>query len=97
MISDGNNLMDSVDRGTTDLRAVEAGTRAAGAFAVRTAADVLADTVRFAGGAALQQGTVFERAVRDLTVAANHLLVNESAYENHAQFLLGVDGADPLA
>ena len=64
---------------------------------MRTASDVLADTVRFAGGAALQQGTVFERAVRDLTVAANHLLVNESAYENHAQFLLGLAGADPLA
>ena len=97
MIADGNNLMDSVDEGARDLRAIEAGTRAAGAFAVRTAADVLADTVRFAGGAALPQGTVFERAVRDLTVAANHLLVNESAYENHAQFLLGIDGADPLA
>ena len=35
--------------------------------------------------------------MRDLTVAANHLLVNESAYENHAQFLLGLPGADPLA
>jgi len=97
MIADGHHLMESVENGATDLRAVEAGTRAAGALAVRTAADVLADTVRFAGGAALQQGTVFERAVRDLTVAANHLLVNESAYENHAQFLLGLDGADPLA
>jgi hypothetical protein len=53
--------------------------------------------VRFAGGSALRQGTVFEQAVRDLTVAANHLLVNESAYENHAQFLLGLPGADPMA
>ena len=69
----------------------------AGALAVRTASDVLADTVRFAGGAALRHGTVFEQAVRDLTVAANHLLVNESAYEVHAQFLLGLPDADPLA
>ncbi len=97
MIADGDNLMARAEDRGADLRALEAGTRAAGAFAVRTAADVLADTVRFAGGAALQQGTVFEKAVRDLTVAANHLLVNESAYENHAQFLLGIDGADPLA
>ena len=58
---------------------------------------MLADTVRFAGGSALRQGSVFEQAVRDLTVAANHLLVNESAYENHAQFLLGLPGADPMA
>ena len=40
---------------------------------------------------------MYERAVRDLTVAASHLIVNESAYENHAQFLLGIAGADPLA
>lgn len=97
MIADGADLMDYAERGVANLRAIEARTRAAGAFAVRTASDVLADTVRFAGGSALRQGSVFERAVRDLTVAANHLLVNESAYENHAQFLLGLAGADPLA
>jgi alkylation response protein AidB-like acyl-CoA dehydrogenase len=97
MIADGVELMNQAEHRTTNLRAVEAGTRAAGAFAVRTASDVLADTVRFAGGSALRQGSVFERAVRDLTVAASHLLVNESAYENHAQFLLGLAGADPMA
>jgi len=97
MIADGINLMERVDQDDGNLRAIEAATRAAGAFAVRTASDVLADTVRYAGGAAIGQGTVFEQAVRDLTVAANHLLVNESAYESHAQFLLGLPGADPLA
>jgi alkylation response protein AidB-like acyl-CoA dehydrogenase len=97
MIADGVELMKQAEHRTTNLRAVEAGTRAAGAFAVRTASDVLADTVRFAGGSALRQGSVFEQAVRDLTVAASHLLVNESAYENHAQFLLGLAGADPMA
>ena len=30
-------------------------------------------------------------------LAASHLLVNESAYENHAQFLLGIDGVDAMA
>jgi alkylation response protein AidB-like acyl-CoA dehydrogenase len=97
MIADGIDLMRHAERGAANLRAVESGTRAAGAFAVRTASDVLADTVRFAGGSALRQGSVFEQAVRDLTVAASHLLVNESAYENHAQFLLGLPGADPMA
>ena len=97
MIADGDELMAHVDRGVTDLRAVEAGTRAAGAYATRTASEVLADTVRFAGGPAFAQGTVFERAVRDLNVAATHLLVDETAYENHAQFLLAIPGADPMA
>jgi len=71
--------------------------RAAGAHAARVASDVLADIVRFTGGAATRQGSVYERAVRDLTVAASHLIVDESAYENHAQFMLGIPDADPLA
>ena len=67
------------------------------ALAARVASEVLADTVRYAGGAAGREGSVYERAVRDLTVAASHLIVNESAYENHAEFLLGIPGADPMA
>ena len=89
--------MDAVEQRPGELRAVEAGVRAAGAHAARVASDVLADTVRFAGGAATREGSVYERAIRDLTVAASHLIVDESAYENHAQFLLGLPGADPLA
>ena len=97
MIANGTVLMDAVDERPGELRAVEAEVRAAGALAVRVASEVLADTVRFAGGAAGREGSVYERAVRDLTVAASHLIVNESAYENHAQFMLGISGADPLA
>ena len=97
MLARGDELMDAVEQRPGELRAVEAGVRAAGAHAARVASDVLADTVRFAGGAATREGSVYERAIRDLTVAASHLIVDESAYENHAQFLLGLPGADPLA
>ena len=97
MIASGIQLMDAVDQRPGELRAVEAEVRAAGALAARVASEVLADTVRYAGGAAGREGSVYERAVRDLTVAASHLIVNESAYENHAQFLLGIPGADPMA
>jgi alkylation response protein AidB-like acyl-CoA dehydrogenase len=97
MVSDGSNLMQSVDSDGVDLPAVEAGTRAAGALAVRTASDVLADIMRFAGGSALREGSLFEQATRDVTVAASHFFVSESAYENHAKFLLGLAGGDPMA
>jgi alkylation response protein AidB-like acyl-CoA dehydrogenase len=97
MIASGVGLMDAVDHDPGGLRAVEADVRAAGAYAVRVATDVVADAVRYAGGAAMRQGSIYERAVRDLTVAGSHLLVNESAYENHAQFMLGIPGADPMA
>ena len=97
MLANGFELMEHVEQGGTNLRAVEAEVRAAGALTVRTASDVVADVIRFAGGDALWQGGVFERAARDLTVVASHLLANESAYENHAQFLLGLPDADPMA
>ena len=97
MIASGAQLMDAVDQRPRELPAVEAEVRAAGALAARVASEVLADTVRYAGGAAGRDGSVYERAVRDLTVAASHLIVNESAYENHAQFLLGIPDADPMA
>ena len=97
MIANGLALMEHVDRRDGDLRALEAETRAAAAYSVRVATDVLADTVRFAGGEALRTGQFLERALRDITMAASHQLVSMSAYENHAQFLLGIPGADPMA
>ena len=97
MLADGDALMDHVGRDAPNQRGREAQTRAAGAWAVRTASEVLADIIRFAGGSALREGTVIERAARDLSIVASHLLVSDSAYENHAQFLLGVEGADPMA
>jgi alkylation response protein AidB-like acyl-CoA dehydrogenase len=97
MLDDGRELMAAAEQADVDLRPLEARTRAAGAWAVRTASDVLADAVRFAGGGALRDGSVVERAVRDLAVAASHLLVDESSYENHARFLLGLPDADPMA
>ena len=96
MIADGLAHMDHVDHRDADLSAVQASTRAAAAYAVRLASDVMSDTIRFAGGEALRSGQYIERAFRDLTMAASHQLVSMSAYENHAQFMLGIPGADPM-
>ncbi len=97
MIASGHELMARVDADPAGVRAYEARVRAAGALTVRTAADVLADVVRYAGGGAQRTGSIFERSQRDLSTVASHLLVNESAYENHGRFLLGLPDADPMA
>jgi len=96
MLEDGEELMRAVDE-QADLRAREAQTRAAAAYATEVAADVLAELVRHAGSGSLMQGSYLEKARRDVTMAAGHLLVDAGAYENHAQFMLGIPGADPLA
>jgi alkylation response protein AidB-like acyl-CoA dehydrogenase len=97
MLADAEQLMVEVDDPAFDARARDAQCRAAAAHAAHVAADVVEDLARFAGGEAMRRGTYLERARRDVTMAASHLLVDEVAYENHAQFLLGLPGADPLA
>ena len=89
--------MEAVDSPGSDLRARDASARAAAAYATRTATDVLQGIVRFAGGDSLRSGQFLERALRDVTMASTHLLMSEVAYENHAQFLLGLPGADSMA
>ena len=96
MLADGDELMAAVDRPGSDLRAYDARTRAAAAFATQVAADVLHELGRYAGGGSMRRDTYLERARRDVAMAANHLLVDDIAFENHGQFLLGVPGADPL-
>jgi alkylation response protein AidB-like acyl-CoA dehydrogenase len=96
MLADGDELMAAVDRPGSDLRALDARTRAAAAHATQVAADVLHELGRYAGGASMRQDTYLERARRDVAMAAGHLLVDDIAFENHGQFLLGVPGADPM-
>lgn len=97
MLADAQDLMDQVDQPGVNVKALDARARASAAYATRVASDVLHDMARFAGGDALRQGSSLEKGLRDVTMAATHLLMNEVAYENHAQFLMGIPGADPMA
>lgn len=97
MAHNSATLMEGVQHHGYSPPANEADVRAAGAFAVRTATDVVSEALKFAGGEASQAGHLVERSLRDLHMAGTHMLVSEAAYEAHAQFLLGLPGADPLA
>jgi indole-3-acetate monooxygenase len=96
IISDGQGLMTAVDSGD-ELAPIEAAARSAQAWAARTAVEVMTDIVRYAGGSVLRSGSLYERALRDVTVAATHIVVDESSHETLGQFLLGKEGADPMA
>ena len=97
MLASGIALMEAVDAQGHTTPAQEAETRAAAAFATKMAVDVVHDVARFAGGAAVRMGQTLEQAMRDVTMASTHVLVGESAFENHGQFQLGIPGADPMA
>jgi alkylation response protein AidB-like acyl-CoA dehydrogenase len=75
---------------------VQAAIRSATAFATEVACDVTMEAFRFSGGEGAYLGNPLQRFLRDVNVGAQHLMVSTIAYENHAQFMLGIPGADPL-
>ncbi|MGE0699917.1 MAG: acyl-CoA dehydrogenase family protein [Hyphomicrobiaceae bacterium] len=75
---------------------LQAQIRSVTAFATEVAAEVTTEAFRFAGGEAVYGPSRLQRYLRDVNVGAQHLMVSSIAYENHGQFALGLEGADPL-
>jgi len=51
---------------------------------------------RFSGGGAVYDGSVLQQCLRDINVAAQHLMVSDIAYENLGQFMLGQPDASAM-
>jgi alkylation response protein AidB-like acyl-CoA dehydrogenase len=87
---------DSVCQGVTPPGPLQARMRAAASFSTEVAADVVSQAFRYGGGTALYQSHVLQRCLRDINAAAQHNMVSDVAYENHAKFSLGLPDADPM-
>jgi alkylation response protein AidB-like acyl-CoA dehydrogenase len=87
---------DSVCQGVTPPGPLQARMRATASFSTEVAADVVSQAFRYGGGTALYQSHVLQRCLRDINAAAQHSMVSDSAYENHAKFALGLPDADPM-
>ena len=70
--------------------------RAAAVHATEAALDVVTGAFRYAGGAAVYDGSVLQRCLRDLNAAAQHFMVSDSAYEGLGQFVLGDPAAEAM-
>ena len=71
--------------------------RSAGTFATEVAADIVTDSFRYGGGTALYSSNVLQQCLRDIQAAAQHYMVNDSAYESHGQILLGLSDVNPMS
>ena len=65
-------------------------------FATETSEEVAQMAFKYGGGTALYLHNNLQKYFRDLAASAQHMMVNASSYENYANFLLGVEGADPM-
>ena len=70
--------------------------RSVATFATEVAVDVVAEAFRYAGGSAAYRTNILQRYLRDINVAAQHLMVSDITYETHGQFLLGFPDVDPM-
>lgn len=70
--------------------------RSAGTYCTEVAAEITTQAFRYAGGSAIYSGHVMQRCLRDVQVAAQHLIISETSYENLGQFMLGFEDADPM-
>ena len=70
--------------------------RGACAHATDVACDIVATAFRYGGGSAIYNDRVLQRCMRDINAAAQHFMVNTSAYDNLGQFRLGLPEVDPM-
>ena len=71
--------------------------RALATYTTEVSLDVVSTIFRYAGGSALYESEVLQRCMRDMNAAAQHMMVSDSAYENHGQAILGLDDVNPMA
>lgn len=70
--------------------------RGACAYATDVACRVATTAFRYGGGNAIYNDRVLQRCMRDINAAAQHFMVNTSAYDNLGQFRLGMPNVNPM-
>ena len=70
--------------------------RGACAYATDVACEIAITTFRYGGGNAIYNDRVLQRCMRDINAAAQHFMVNTSAYDNLGQFRLGMPDVNPM-
>ena len=70
--------------------------RAIASYCTEVALEVVTDAFRNSGGGAIYQQNILQQCLRDMNVAAQHLMVSKIAYENLGQMMLGIPDVNPI-
>jgi alkylation response protein AidB-like acyl-CoA dehydrogenase len=89
--------METVLRGETLSPKLALETRAAAVYCTEVAVDIISQAFRYSGAAAIYEKSVMQRCLRDINVAAQHLMVSEVAYELLGKTHLAFEGVNPMA
>lgn len=80
---------------TPDLQ-LQTALRSSGAYATAIAVDIITQAYHYAGGSAVYASHILQRCLRDIHTATQHLMVSDSAYEQHGKLVLGLPEVHPL-
>ena len=86
----------NVCRDETITPALQAALRGVATYITDIAVEITSRSFRYGGDGAPFQPNIFERLLREMNAAAQHMLVSDSAYENQGKFCLGLPDADPM-
>lgn len=70
--------------------------RSAATYATEVAVEVVNEAFRYAGAGAVYENSFMQRCLRDVTVAAQHYMVADTAYEQLGRARLGLDDVNPM-
>lgn len=70
--------------------------RNSGVYATAVSEEVSQIAFKYGGGDALYSNNILQKCFRDVNATGQHMMVNMSSYENYANFLLEIEGADPM-
>ena len=70
--------------------------RGACVYATDVACQVATTAFRYGGGSAIYNDRILQRCMRDINAAAQHFMVNTSAYDNLGQFRLGMANVNAM-
>jgi alkylation response protein AidB-like acyl-CoA dehydrogenase len=88
--------MEVVMRGETLSPRLALETRASAVYCTEVATDIVAQAFRFSGAGAVYEKSAMQRCLRDINVAAQHLMVSEVAYELLGKTHLGFESINPM-
>jgi indole-3-acetate monooxygenase len=89
--------MEVVERGESVPPQLALETRAAAVYCTEIAVDIISQAFRYSGAAAIYEKSIMQRCLRDITVAAQHLMVSDVAYELLGKTHLAFEGINPMA
>ena len=90
-------LWDTVSSGQTLSVQEQCAVRSAATYATEVGTEVVNQAFRYAGASAVYASHYMQRCLCDLTVAAQHYMVADTAYEQLGRARLGFDDVNPMA